>query len=218
MWGCPVAKDSAKSKLIAGMLKKATKSDKPVKMEFELCPEVLLCPNIPMPLHGVAPRVVLGTKWWDRTRKEAYRSTSFHCIACGVHKTAAKVKQHLEAHEVYEVDYEAGRMKYIRAVPLCYFCHNYIHDGRLQLLLQAGKISHKRYTDIIQHGDAVLKRAGISKLPKRQREDKIKLLAKQGRLASWDDWRMTYGGRVFKPKLSRAEVLYPPELLFEGDE
>lgn len=213
-----MAKDSAKSKIIADMLKKATKSNKPVKREFELWPEVLLCPNIPMPLHGVAPRVVLGRKWWDRIRKEAYRSTGYHCIACGIHKTQAKVVQWLEAHEVYEIDYTAGRMKYIRTVPLCHFCHNYIHDGRLQILLQARKITHQRYAAIIQHGDAVLKAAGLSKLPKRQREDKVKALARQGKLASWDDWRMTYGKRVFKPKLTRAEVLYPPAMLFEEED
>ncbi len=212
-----MAKDSAKSKLIADMLKKSVKSDKPVKREFTLEPQILLCENIPMPMHGVAPRVVLGKKWWDRTRKEAYRSTGYHCIACGVHKFEAKVKQHLEAHEVYDINYRTGRMVYLRAVPLCHFCHNYIHDGRLTLLCQAGKITHQRFTQIIQHGDSVLQKAGLSKLSKRQREDKMRLLAGRGGLAPWDEWRMVYGKRVFKPKLTRAEVMFPPELLFESD-
>jgi hypothetical protein len=115
-------------------------------------PEVLLCPNIPRPMHGVAPRVILGSKWWNQTRQAAYRSTNYHCLACGVPKSRARWKQWLEGHELYKVNHTKGKMIYLETVPLCFSCHNYIHDGRMSGLLEKGQISHGRFTAIIQHG------------------------------------------------------------------
>ena len=178
------------------------------KVGYSSCrPEVLLCENIPAPLHGIAPRAVLGKKWWDKTRQAAYKSTNYHCIACGVHKSGAKLKQHLEGHEVYKIDYTSGRMVYVETVPLCHFCHCYIHDGRLTGLRDSGQISHGLFAKIIQHGDSVLSAAGLSRLPRRQREAKLLTLAQQGKLAHLDNWRMVYGKRVFKPRETLAEML-----------
>ena len=103
----------------------------PVPLE----PQLLLAPNVPKPLHGLAPRVILGQAWWDKTRRAAYKQTNYHCLACGVHKTRATYHAWLEGHEVYSVNYELGRAKYVRSVALCQFCHNSIHDGLLKALL-----------------------------------------------------------------------------------
>ena len=126
-----------------------------------LRPEILLCENIPGPMQGLAPRVIFGKKWWDKTRKEAYRSTLYHCAACGVYKGEAKFRPWLEGHELYHIDYRRGRMIYLETVPLCHCCHNYIHSGRLKILLTQGKISHKKYTEIIKHGDTILFSIGL---------------------------------------------------------
>jgi len=72
---------------------------------WKLRPEVLLCPNVPKPMHGLAPRVVLGSAWWDETRQRAYRSTNYHCIACGVSRERAKYHQWMEGHELYSINY-----------------------------------------------------------------------------------------------------------------
>ena len=93
--------------------------------EWKLRPEVLLCANTVKPMHGVVPRVILGKDWWDQTRLAAYRSTDNHCIACGVHKSDAKFHTWLDAHETYKINYATGRMKYVKAVPLCTACHNF---------------------------------------------------------------------------------------------
>lgn len=157
-------------------------------------PEILLCHRIPEPLHGVAPRVVLGGKWWDKTRKEAYKSTNYHCIACGVHKLSAKYRKWLEAHEVYYIDYLVGRMEYVETVPLCHFCHNFIHMGRLQALLERGQINHGKFTAIVQHGNSVLKKANLRKEP-----------FDPGPMADWKDWRLILFGKEYPPLYETPE-------------
>lgn len=151
-------------------------------------PEVLLLPNIPKPMHGMPPRVILGDKWWRKTRKEAYASTNFHCIACEVHKSKAKARQWLEGHELFETDYKRGRLTYIETVPLCHYCHNYIHDGRLKALLDRGEVHHAKYAAILRHGDEVLARNGLSKP-----------LQVVSEIVKWEDWRLVLDGEEYPP-------------------
>ena len=156
-------------------------------------PRILLCPQVPKPLHGVAPRVVLGNKWWNTTRKEAYRSTNYHCLACGISKHNAAYRQWLEAHEFYEIDYLLGRAEYIHTVPLCHLCHNYIHCGRLQSLLDKRLIPQGKYVAVIQHGNRILLEA------------KLKKEAYNGPFAEWEDWRMVINGREYPPLYKTPE-------------
>ena len=163
------------------------------KLSLKLRPEVLLSGNVPKPMHGVAPRVVLGKKWWDETRKAAYQSTGRHCVACGVHESNAPYRRWLEGHELYEVDYLLGRMTYLETVPLCHACHCFIHDGRLLSLLEKGEISRAKYDTIIAHGEAVLRKAGLQ----RQGYD--------GPFAEWSDWRLVVNGEEYPPKFKSLE-------------
>lgn len=164
--------------------------DRPVVVN----PSILLHPQIPKPMHGMAPRTVLGQAWWNREREAAYQSTNYHCEACGVSKWEAKYKQWLEAHEVYQIDYLKGRMVYERASPLCHYCHNYIHAGRLQWLFETRRINHQKYASIIQHGDAVLKQAGL-KRPKPY----------EGPTAGWTQWRLVINGKEYAGKFKSME-------------
>lgn len=142
----------------------------------------------------MAPRVILGQAWWDKERKAAYASTNEHCEACGVPKWEAKYKQWLEAHEIYEIDYLKGRMVYVRSAPLCHYCHNYIHSGRLQWLFDTQRINHRKYADILMHGDAVLAKAGLKK-----RE------AYDGPTCEWSAWRLVINGKEYPGKFKDLE-------------
>lgn len=139
-------------------------------------------------MHGVAPRVIKGKAWWDAKRQEAYKSTNYHCAACGVHKSRAKYHQWLEAHELYDLDYLRGRMVLREIVPLCHSCHNYIHSGRMRALVAKGEFSPKKRRAIHRHGDIIL--------------DKAKLTRKKysGVVADWGKWRMVIDGEEYPPK------------------
>ena len=178
-----------------GVKKLPQRKDNPLKLR----PELLLHPNIPKPLHGVNPRTIYGTNWWNRTRLLVYKSTEFHCAACGVHKTEARSRQWLEAHEIYEVDYQKGIATFVEAVPLCNLCHMYIHDGRLTHLLEKGLIHHYKFVQVIKHGDAVLKRAGLERTSHRERELAVQALEASGKLAKWASWRLSLDGKLYEP-------------------
>lgn len=182
---------------LSDRLKKLPKQIKPN-------PTLLLHPNVPKPLHGTAPRVVLGSNWWDRERRACYKAALDCCEACGVHKSRAKSRQWVEAHETYEIDYRKGRAKYIRSVSLCHFCHNFIHDGRLQALLEQGKIPHGKYRDILQHGEEILVRAGLARPSHAERETRIAEMVTNGQVAKWEDWRLQIGRKLYLP-------VYPTE-------
>jgi len=172
---------------------KKSMDERPVKVWIPR-PELLLLPNIPKPLHGIAPRVVMGSKWWNAVRQAAYESTDHHCLACMVHKTRARGRSWMEAHEVYRTDYRLGRLYFIEAVPLCNFCHSFIHSGRLQALLEKNQITQQRYVAILQHGERVLAKAGLVK-PKQY----------DGPIAEWGKWRLVVERRMFKPKYKSLE-------------
>jgi len=154
---------------------------------FQLRPELLLLPNIPKPMHGLAPRVVLGKEWWDRERTEAAVKTGNRCAACGASRWSLK-PQMLEGHEVYAIDYCKGTMTYVECVPLCHFCHMFIHSGLLEVLESQGQITLAQRKMILQHGQRILRRANLRKKQ-----------PYSGPCASWSKWRLVIGTKKYKP-------------------
>jgi hypothetical protein len=186
--------------------------EKVMPQKWKRNPELLTLPNIPKPLHGLNPRTVLGQSWWNKERAAAYKSTNYHCEACGVHKLEQPGRKILEGHEVYLTDYQEGTCTYIRTAPLCPPCHQYIHDGRLLWLLQSGQITHQRYSSVIKRGDKILAEAGLSKPDRRTRERYIVKLHEEGKLAKWADWRLVVNGIEF-PTLYATEKEYQEKFI-----
>lgn len=151
-------------------------------------PRVLLMPNIPKPLHGLNPRTILGNTWWNKTKAKAFKETRNHCKGCGVHKDKAEIKKGLEGHEQYRVNYKTGRMTYLNTIPLCYCCHNYVHYGRLEMLLLSKKITREHYYRILDYGDMTLMIWGLSK--------KIDNIPDR---IPWNNWRLILKGKAYKP-------------------
>jgi hypothetical protein len=81
-------------------------------------------------------------------------------------------------------------MVYKEAVPLCHYCHSYIHAGRTEALADEGRISRKECQAIMEHGRRVLREARI--------------LAKDPLvrgMAPWHSWRLVVGDREYPPEI-----------------
>jgi len=160
-------------------------------------------PNVPKPLHGLAPRTIKGQAWWDEVRQAAYRNANFKCEACGIPKEDAHYHKWLEAHEFYEYDYESCTATFLYLVALCHSCHNFIHSGRMKALLDKGEMAQYKYDHIINHGEEVLAKAGLIKVqPPTEVVDgawkKWRLIfdgkEHRGQFETFDDWNNHYNG------------------------
>ena len=165
-------------------------------------------PNIPKPLHEVNPRNIMGQKAWDVVRQEAYASTDYHCIACGVHKSEAKGPKWLEAHEFYKIDYGAGRVEIEKIIPLCHYCHNFIHSGRLQMILGKEK-TEEEVICILEHGFKILAQHELSAfyytlsfagMIGANTYGVIAATLPDGETPAWEDWRLVWNGVEYPPK------------------
>lgn len=187
-----------------------------------LRPEILTHPNVPKPLHGVNPRTVLGQKWWDEKRREAYAKMEQRCWACGVHRTSARLHR-LEAHEAYDIDYLAGRIFLREIVALCPDCHAFIHSGRMWALLEKGEVTRERFEAVQWHGRKLLREAGLSPwwgteavwiayqtgIPKAEAlamaRDHGLVPDHQRESVLWEDWRLVVDGQEYPPKFATEE-------------
>lgn len=177
-------------------------------MPFEPRPKILSMPNIPKPLHGLNPRSIMGKQAWDIRRHDVYASTQFHCAACGVHKAQAEKHSWLEAHELFEIDYNNCRATLVEIVPLCHFCHAFIHSGLTRIRARNGQISAHEVRRIMSHGCDVLRRDGsriflgtaqLCQLVGVDCSD-IECLPIPNDCESWSDWRMVWRGREYRGK------------------
>ena len=159
-------------------------------------PEILLALPITPPLHGVNPRSIKGDTWWRKTRAAACESTEDHCIACGVHKSEAKYRKWMEAHEDYEIDIPNFEYRLKRIVPLCHACHNYIHIARLNMLLRKGEITVKKFQDIVRHGNDLVRpieRNGAKSFDTLTDAEKT-ILYRPELTGSWSKWHLKFEG------------------------
>ena len=169
------------------------KASPPLK---KLRPEILLHPNIPKPLHGLAPRNILGQEWWDMQRKAAYAKTGDRCAACGVHKSEAEYHKWVEAHELYDINYKKGLMTFKEVVALCHSCHNFIHSGRMGMMVQQGTMDANKMIDILNRGEEIL----IKNKLKHPKDPKY--------VAEWDKWRLVLNGKKYKGKFETYDDWY----------
>ena len=103
---------------------------------------LIAMPNIPKPLHGVAPRTLLGASTWNHMRKKAYALANDTCEICG-NKPENLRQRH--GHEVYEIDYRKGIARFVRVFCVCSLDHlGCIHTGRAITLYKHGNPLYPR--------------------------------------------------------------------------
>jgi hypothetical protein len=177
---------------------------------FVARPEILTHPNVPKPLHGLNPRNLKGRSWWDSKRKAVYKSTNYRCIACGVEGRDAQLKQYLEAHEYYDIDYTAGVCTLQEIVPLCHCCHNFIHSGYVLVSYQEGKRSLKTAQIILEHGFRILADNDLECFPNTleiaHHLDSATYGVRSYSLpveeVAWGDWKLVFEGKEYRSKFA----------------
>lgn len=179
----------------------------------QLKPEILCHPNIPKPLHGVAPREIKGTEWWNNIRQDVYKSTDYHCVACGVHKSKAKKFKWLEAHEFWKIDYNTGICEITSIEPLCHYCHNFIHSGRLSVIINKEK-SKKEVKEILEHGFNILSKNNLKAFPytldlaRKLNANTYDVEAYEITInpnIKWSDFKLIFEGREYKSKFNSQQ-------------
>ncbi len=171
-------------------------------------PHLLSAPNIPKPLHGLNPRTIMGKPAWDEERQKVYASTDYHCAACGVHKSQAKLHKWLEAHEIFDIDYRRGTATLIEIVPLCHFCHAFIHSGLLRVRARKKKVSAQHVRDVMIHGCEVLRQCngeifqGTAELAYLVGVNTSHLseISPPRNIADWSKWKMVWGENEYRGK------------------
>ena len=106
----------------------------------------------------------MGKENWDNFRQKVYLSTNYHCKACGVHKSQAKKHKWLEAHEDFEIDYKKKTMTLRDVVPLCHYCHQFIHSGLLYVNFQKNEdLFH--LMQVLKHGFKIIDANNLKAFP-----------------------------------------------------
>lgn len=96
---------------------------------------ILCMPNIPLPLHTLAPRTIMGDYEWSKVRTKEYIKQDYTCQATGVELGKGKV--HL--HELYSIDWQMQTAKFERYVVLDPRIHTrFVHSGRALTLFERG--------------------------------------------------------------------------------
>lgn len=89
---------------------------------------LLTMPNIPKPLHGVNPRLIMGEAEWTKTRKKAYFDAGYKSEISGI---LCAEPGSLHAHEVYSINYVTGTCRFKKICAITPLEHVYfIHSGR----------------------------------------------------------------------------------------
>ena len=178
-----------------------------------LKPEILTHPNIPKPLHGINPRTIMGQKWWDETRQKVYASNGYCCIACGVPKEMAYGPKWLEAHEYWNIDYMKGICEVVSIEPLCHYCHNFIHSGRLSMIVGIQK-SERQVIEILEYGFKTLSNANLRCFPftlELAKSLNAKTYGVKPYKVSlnpdikWSDWKLLFMGKEYKSNFKNQD-------------
>ena len=178
---------------------------------------LITMPNIPKPLHGINPRMIMGEDNWDQLRMKCYIDSSYKCEICG----KLLDDKTIQLHELYKVSRKEKYALFERFIPVCILCHNGIHSGRaISLYRNNNTIFTKAYILTIadhcfslisnynkqNNTDYRLFKTFLNYLyfPELE-QDMRELISKydihfyewRGGLGKWTSWRLIYDGKEY---------------------
>lgn len=99
----------------------------------------------PKPLHGVNPRNMLNYQDWNMLRKETYKKYNYKCAICGDTGQNQGFGHPVEAHEIWDYDFDTCTQYFEGLVALCPICHKVIHWEQNRMAYQGGSLSLDEY-------------------------------------------------------------------------
>lgn len=123
-------------------------------------------------------------------RRDAYQRFDYKCAICGATDLEQGFGHPVEAHEIWDYDFDTCTQYFEGLVALCPICHKVVHGDHNTFLLQDGKISSEEF-----HRQEALKEEKAREVNGDARATTIK--AHPWHLAEW------------KSDFSKLKELYP---------
>lgn len=185
---------------------------------------IITMPNVPAPLHGCAPRTLLGNSTWDHMRKYCYYNANYKSQISGEDLDGTTNDKRCNAHELYSYDYAHGKAYFERAVCISPLEHNFIHSGRMLTMYKRGNpLMSKNYLlKVVENGFKTIHDWNKAHPKKKQLrayatlvdyaytdgiEDEIRELIDKydikfykesdAKLARWKDWTLKIGNKEY---------------------
>lgn len=119
---------------------------------------IIAMPNVPAPLHGCAPRTLLGNSTWTHMRKKCYFDADYKSQISGIELDGRNSDLKCNAHELYSYDYVHGEAYFERAVCISPIEHNFIHSGRMLTMYKKGNpLMPKSYLlKVVENGFSII--------------------------------------------------------------
>lgn len=102
----------------------------------------------PMPLHGVNPRNMMGQFYWDDLRIKTYKEYDYKCGICGSNGQEQGFRHRVEAHELWDYDFDNEIQIFRGVIALCPICHKIYHWAQPAMALKSGDLSQKEFDRI----------------------------------------------------------------------
>ncbi len=133
--------------------------------------EILAQSILPLSIHGVNPRKIMGDYKWKQIKKEKQKEADHHCMCCGEYVEHVP-GNYLECHELYDIDLENREFRFKDVVCICKKCHQFIHSARTKCLVEEGEITQEYFNEIMERGNNLLMINGLEKKDLSQKEIK----------------------------------------------
>lgn len=143
---------------------------------------LLAKPTLYTSIWGVAPREIIGTRF-NAIKANIQALAKNHCMICDRFVPHTReTGDWIHTHEDYNLDKENNVYTLNQYIGICRQCHEFIHIGRLGMLLEEGQITKEYYDEVVAKGLALLKSIGINE----------KSSYNEGRIVP-----LYYGGQLF---------------------
>lgn len=150
--------------------------------------EVLTQPILPLSLHGINPRSIMGDYQWKKVKAKYRDKANHHCMICDRYVPHVR-GDWLECHEHYTVIPKTITIKngekvdvleyqLDRFLSICHECHMYIHQGFLAIQVDEGTVTEDYFKVVIEKGDKLLQEHDMKKV--HQRPDTLAYLTYEG--------------------------------------